>query len=133
MQMKEFYHIKPKDSECKILGFNNSKYIEINKADTNNEYYHSLLFDNIQEAQMYIDKYLNSEAYVPDWILINEDFICPECNGILKIYDTEQPTTTGYPPNSIIYLCTCEKCLSTFEIVKDKNYNLINKKRYFFG
>lgn len=91
-----------------------------------------LVFDTPEQAQDYIDKYLDKK-FTPEWFFTNTRFWCPDCGGPLE---TEcvigaDKTLSGYTER----ICSCKNkyCLAYWDIAVDEEENQIDINRYFCG
>ena len=132
--MKTLWHIRPINDGYTVIGERytdkgKKEFYTINKADKNS-YCYCLMFLSQEDADNFIKENMNPNEYISEWILINEDYLCPTC-GFPLIVEWYSELSNGNTED--VCHCTNEDCGADWTITRDENYSVINKERFFFG
>ena len=131
--MYEFYIIRPNEDGTVNIGIDkDGNYVFISKKSSN--YQHRLLiFTSFELAQEYVETFLNAKDYSVEWVLRTEKFICPICGSALKIQYAIDSDNTKSGWVERLGSCRNQECGLDFNILTDKDDNLIEINKHYFG
>ena len=126
--MTEFWCIgvKGDGTHAVAMDYFTDEYFLIDKAENGKR---ALYFKNKETAQKYIDKNLDPNKFVPEWLLTVDYLVCDECGLPLSIMWNQE-----LEDKSREMVCHCYNfaCGKDYTIIT-KDGELVSKERFFFG
>lgn len=125
--MNIFYQIVPFGDGYHYMCRSDKGDIYIGSKNLDEKYFNKLIFNTINEAQDFIEKYLDKNKYVPEIFWWRYLFACPQCDNELVVRSVYNDL------GSVDFLCTCEQCQNDWAINASSAGDIHSIKPFIYG
>jgi hypothetical protein len=110
--MKTYWHIRPIDDGCTYLIKVGNEHRLKRKGEEPLDL--TILFNTAEEANEYISTHLDNKIYIPEWIMISDDYF--KEHNVKYSLDEVCPICGTYEPDDNV----CNECLKEHNLYKPK-------------